>query len=115
MLRLLSEKGGEDFIKTLLAPDWTFVPDQWEVQMWTKLFKITPPENLIYCCFEIPREDFAWIPGVDGRAVAPEAKTLKELTESCLRQARDRLRRRLNREPEIAVLPDGPYGIPVAS
>lgn len=113
MLRLLNDSGTEKFLETILDPSWTFVPDQWEAQMWTRLFRVIPPENLLYCSFEIAKEDFAWIPGTDGRTIAPKASTLKELTEKCLGWAVGKLRQRLSREPEIAVLPDGPYAIPV--
>lgn len=113
MLRLLNELGTEKFLEMILDPSWTFVPDQWEAQMWTRLFKVIPPENLLYCSLEISQDDFGWIPGTDGRILAPRASTLKELMEKCLGRVVGMLRRRLGREPEIAVLPDGPYAIPV--
>lgn len=113
MLRLLNDLGTKKFLETILDPSWTFVPDQWEAQMWTRLFKVIPPENLLYCSLEISKEDFAWVPGTDGRILAPKASTLKELTEKCLNWAVDKLRQRLGREPELAILPDGPYAIPV--
>ncbi|GAI57334.1 unnamed protein product, partial [marine sediment metagenome] len=49
----------------------------------------------------------------DARTLAPKAKTLQELVEMSLAWAVKKLRFRLGREPQIAFLPDGPYGIPV--
>jgi nickel-dependent lactate racemase len=112
MLRLLGEVGAEKFIRMLLDPDWTFVPEQWEAQMWTRLFEKTPPENLLYCCLEIPEEDFSWIPGTDARALVGRTESLPRLVDKSIAWAVDALQARLNRAPEIAVLPDGPYGIP---
>lgn len=113
MLRLLGEKGSEKFIWMILDPEWTFVPEQWEAQMWTRLFERTPPENLLYCCQDIPEEDFNWIPGKDARSVAGKTKNLAQLVDRSIAWAVETLHARLNRPPEIAILPDGPYGIPV--
>ncbi len=113
MMKLLGELGSDSFLETILNPEWTFVPDQWEAQMWTRLFKITPPENLYYCSLEIQESDFAWLPGTDARDFAPSAKDLKVLVEATLSTAMNRLQKRGGKPPRIAVLPDGPYGIPV--
>ncbi|MFC2166076.1 hypothetical protein ACFLT2_13905, partial [Acidobacteriota bacterium] len=115
MMRLLKERGTQDFLRLICDPEWEFVPEQWQTQMWTKLFQKIPHENLLYCNFEIPRESFAWLPGMDTRKIAPEATTLQELVESSMEWAVKELRNRLGRDPQIAVLPDGPYGIPVKS
>ena len=115
MIKLLAEIGVEKFMKAILDPSWAFVPEQWEAQMWARLFSKIPPENLIYCSQEIPEESFAWIPGKDARIIAPEAKSLKELVEKSLEWAVKTFRSRSGREPQIAFLPDGPYGIPLVA
>jgi nickel-dependent lactate racemase len=114
MMRLLGEVGTEEFLKMIVEPDWTFVPEQWEAQMWTRLFKKTPPQNLIYCTLDIPQKVFSWLPGKDARSMVPQASSLKELTEKSLAWALETLRQRLQREPEVAILQDGPYGIPLS-
>jgi nickel-dependent lactate racemase len=113
MLRFLNEVGPEEYLKRIMSPSWTFVPEQWEPQMWSRLFEKTAPENLIYCSFEIPEESFSWIPGTDARSLVPKAANLEELVEKNLFWASRKLRSRSGKEPRIAVLPDGPYGIPV--
>jgi nickel-dependent lactate racemase len=113
MIRRLGELGEEKFMKMILDPSWIFVPEQWEAQMWARLFKKIPPENLVYCSLEIPEESFSWLPGTDARTLAPRAKTLEQLVETSFAWAVEKLRLRLGREPQIAFLPDGPYGIPV--
>ena len=115
MMKMLGELGSEAFLDTILNPDWTFVPDQWEAQMWTRLFRITSPENLFYCTLEIQESDFAWLPGTDARVFVPGAKDMKVLVETALDKAVTQLQERLGRQPAIAVLPDGPYGIPLST
>lgn len=113
MLRLLKEKGAEKFLEMILSPSWIFVPDQWEAQMWARLFIRIPMENLIYCTFEIPEEAFSWIPGRDARTIIPEAEDLQELVTQSLDWVYKKLCLRLGQEPRIVCLPDGPYAISV--
>ena len=112
MLKLLNEMGSEKFIRSILDPAWTYVPEQWEAQMWTRLFKKIPPENLLYCCLEIPDQDFSWIPGENARAIVRERESLQKLMNQTLDWAVNRQKRRLKQNPSVAILPDGPYGIP---
>lgn len=114
MIRLLGELGAEKFIRTILNPSWTFVPEQWEAQMWARLFSRIPPQNLIYCSSEIPKEYFSWLPGTDARSIVPKVKSLQELVEKSLTLTVETVRRNSGKEPQIAFLPDGPYGIPVS-
>jgi nickel-dependent lactate racemase len=112
MMRLLGEKGPEKFSEMILEPTWTFVPDQWEAQMWAKLFLRIPSQNLVYCTKDISRDSFSWLPGTDARSLAPEASDLEELVAGSIDWALELLRKRPTQEPNIAILPDGPYGIP---
>jgi nickel-dependent lactate racemase len=112
MLKLLGEVGSPKFIQMILDPEWTFVPEQWEAQMWTRLFEKTAPENLLYCSLEMSEDDFDWIPGLDARTVVHESTSLQKLTNKTIQWAFNRLTKRLGRAPMVAVLPDGPYGIP---
>jgi nickel-dependent lactate racemase len=112
MLRLLEEQGPQGFLEKILNPSWTFVPEQWEVQMWAKLLLKIKAENFLYNTLDIPGESFAWLPGTDARRLVPEASNLEELVAGSMDWALAHLRERLGREPHIAILPDGPYGIP---
>jgi nickel-dependent lactate racemase len=113
MLKLLGDEGADQFEKLITDPSWTFVPEQWEAQMWGRLFKKIPFENLIYCTLEIPTSDFSWLPGTDARSLFPEATSLKKLTEQSISWAIKKLHYQGVKRLEIAVLLDGPYGIPV--
>ncbi|MBN2245658.1 MAG: hypothetical protein JW755_07415, partial [Candidatus Aminicenantes bacterium] len=115
MLRLLKEKGTDGYLERILSNKWSFIPDQWEPQMWARLFKVIPQENLIYCSLEIPLKDFKWMPGTDARILAPQAKSLQELMEKSLDWAVKAYRDKTGLPPQMAVLRDGPYGIPVTA
>lgn len=112
-MKLLGELGERKYIEKIMDGNRDFVPEQWQAQMWARLFRIVPPEDLLYCTLDISRKELDWLPGRDARSLSPEAGTLAELTESTAAWARTALRSRLGREPRIAVLPDGPYAIPV--
>jgi hypothetical protein len=113
MLRLLEKAGPEKFIRMILDPSWTFVPDQWEAQMWTRLLNQVPPQNLLYCCLEIPDRDFSWVTGTNARTISGESKSLQDLMDRTIAWAERKLKERLGHDPQTVVLPDGPYGIPL--
>lgn len=113
MLKLLGEVGSRKFIQMILDPAWTFVPEQWEAQMWTRLFEKTSPGNLLYCSLEMAEDAFDWIPGIDARTVSFESTNLQKLINKTIQWAFNELKKRLGRAPMVAVLPDGPYGIPL--
>ncbi|MGB2906614.1 MAG: lactate racemase domain-containing protein [Candidatus Aminicenantaceae bacterium] len=115
MMRLLGEIGPYEYLEAILDPDWTFIPDQWEAQMWSRLFQITPPENLIYCTLDIAPDDFRWLPGTDARTLVLHAPNLEALIQGSIDTAIQRLSDNLGHCPSIAVLLDGPYGIPLPS
>ena len=113
MMQLLAEIGPQRYLRALLNPEWKFVPDQWQAQMWTRLLEITPQENLIYCTLDIPSQDFSWLPGIDARSLAPQAHDLAALINRSVSWAVSRFTEHAGHPPSIAVLPDGPYGIPI--
>lgn len=113
MMKLLAEIGAESYVDAILDPEWSFVPDQWEAQMWARLFKVIPPENLIYCTRDIPERDFAWLPGTDARAVVSGTDDIRSLIDEAVRLSVLKLTAELGRAPSTAVLVDGPYGIPL--
>jgi len=115
LIRILKRKGTQKFLDLISSPSWTFIPEQWQVQMWTRLFKKIPQENLIYCSQEIPLTDFSYLPGINAQLIAPQAKNLQELIEKSIDFIIYYFRKKFKRKPKIAFLADGPYGIPIIS
>ncbi len=119
-LHLLKIIGAKQFNHLILSPDWTFIPDQWQVQMWTRLFFKTPPENFIYYSPRLSFNDYKIIPGIDGNMFLPANKrykgTLKDISQ-IIESAIDKIDKEFKVNGKkgfnIAFLSDGPYGVPI--
>jgi len=119
-LHLLKIIGAKQFNHLILSPDWTFVPDQWQVQMWTRLFSKIPPENFIYYSPRLSFNDYKIIPGVDGNIFLPANKrykgTVKDISQ-VIDGAIDKIDKEFKVKNKkgfnIAFLSDGPYGLPI--
>jgi len=119
-LYLLRFMGAEGFNRLIRSPDWTFMPDQWEAQMWAKLFEKIPMENFTYYSPYISASDYEFLPGQDGNIYLPEAdrygETLEHIpavVEKALDKAIEQCAEQGRKNPTVAYLSDGPYGIPV--
>lgn len=119
VLHLLKLIGPEAFERLILSPDWTFVHDQWEPQMWAKVLRHVPAQNLYYCATGLRRADWAVLPGVGGRGLVPgevgdsddDPRVLAAMVEAALAQAL----LEAAHPSRIAFLADGPYGIPIGA
>ncbi|MDR1429438.1 MAG: nickel-dependent lactate racemase [Spirochaetaceae bacterium] len=118
-LQLLRQNGPDAFVRLIKSPDWVFLPDQWQVQMWAKLFERIPQDHFYYFSPQLDERHWEELPGVNGGLLLPENKRtqprLEDVPEfvslainaaaaSCPEEERASLR--------IAWLSDGPYGIP---
>ena len=118
VLHLLKIIGAKQFKHLILSPDWTFIPDQWQVQMWTRLFFKIPPENFIYYSPRLSFNDYKIIPGLDGNMFLPANKryrgTLKDISK-IIESAIDKIAKEFKVNGKkgftIAFLSDGPYGV----
>ena len=121
LLHLLKLQGPDGYVAMLRNPSWRFTGDQWEPEMWGRVLRKLGPERMIYCGPAIPAADYALIPGVPGHAFleGPAPTSPREAAERMVQGALDRACRgfaaQVGREPEVAVILDGPYGIPVLS
>ena len=119
LIHLLTLNGPENFMRLITSETWNFIPEQWQVQMWTKVFAKIPMENFTYCAPHIPRKDAAILPGRDGNLLLPANRRYsgnitdaKDMVELAVAEA-VREYNAVGIEPSIAFLKDGPYGIPV--
>jgi nickel-dependent lactate racemase len=120
VLKFLKQLGPEKFRQLILSDMWEFVPDQWEVQMWARLFAKTPAENLVFFAPQLKVEDFDILSGVNGNVFLPRERQYQDsldnipfVVEKALRKTLADLRGQGVTNPRIAFLADGPYGIPV--
>lgn len=119
LLHLLKIFGAERFERLLTSPDWNFVTEQWQVQMWARLFRKIPLENFIYYSPQISAKDYKILPGLDGNEFLPVNKrycgsldTIPPVIEAVLNQGIARMKQLKQTEPAVVFLSDGPYGIP---
>jgi nickel-dependent lactate racemase len=122
LLPLLKTIGPIAFDRLLASPEWTFIPDQWEVQMWAKVFKKIAMDDFVYFAPQLSQADAQILPGVDGRSFLPPGPTREaalEVPEMIAKAVARFLSRRGFAEADVAAgrvriawLADGPYGIP---
>ena len=116
VLHLLTLIGAERFRELVFSRDWTFIPEQWEVQAWAEVLEGVGPEGLIYYSPRLGRDDCAVIPGTDGNRYLPEGcrynpdpanvpSVLQGVIEETFRAGG------ASPAPRVAFLADGPYGI----
>jgi len=118
MLHLLKLIGPHQFVRLISSPDWEFVPEQWQVQMWARLFSKIPMEHFVYCSPQLKEEDYRLVPGTDGnrypdgRASCGQSTDITTVLQAAIKDAVEQLKRAGQKEISIAYLADGPYGIP---
>ncbi|NLG78291.1 MAG: nickel-dependent lactate racemase [Firmicutes bacterium] len=119
VLHLLALHGPDAYVRLIMSPNWKFVPDQWQVQMWAKVFAKIPMENFTYCASHITPKDAAILPGRDGNLLLPPQRRYSRslddtarMVELAVAEAVAECKAR-GTAPTIAYLQDGPYGIPV--
>lgn len=118
-LQLLKVVGPVAFDRMVLSPDWTFIPDQWEVQLWGKVFKKVPQDHFFYYSPQFTEKEYRIIPGrsgsdsLTGKRRDKDPRTVKMIIEACIETALEELQKEGVSSPSILYLQDGPYGIPV--
>jgi nickel-dependent lactate racemase len=111
LLPLLTELGIDELDRRLLSPEWTFVPEQWELQMWGRaLRKLGQAGQLVYCSPQLTGPAFKGLPGHDGGA-GLAGLAGRAFAEAMVQRALDQA---VAGQPgaRVAVLADGPYGVP---
>lgn len=123
LLRMLMQMGHEPFTSTILGEAWEFVPQQWQVQMWARVLRrLGSPDRLFFCegalpldeaCDELPPGSKAARACLDLAQMPPHADE-RERTQLMAQAVIDHLTER-SPNLSIAVLEDGPYGVPIVS
>ena len=93
LLHILKIQGADHYLRMIETPGWRFTKDQWEPEMWAKVFRKIDEEGFVYCTHTIPREDYCLIPGRCGldflheETDQPSAAAVREMVENALRFA----------------------------
>jgi lactate racemase len=117
LLHMLKIQGADHYMRMIETPGWHFTKDQWEPEMWAKVFRKIDEKDFIYCTHTIPRKDYCLIPGCCGldfmHAETEDltAAAVKEMVDNALRCAVAGFRNK-GVEPTVAFIREGPYAIP---
>lgn len=123
VLSLLRLVGPRALERILASPDWTFIPEQWQVQMWAKAFRAVSMEDFVYFAPQLDDRDWKIVPGTDGRRYLPRrggaAAGMEDAPAVIEGAVAELLARKGFTERDVATgrcriayLVDGPYGIP---
>ncbi len=117
LIHLLKLQGPVGYLNMLRMPEWKFIKDQWEPEVWGKVLKKVGEEGLIYCSLEIERRNYYILPGIcgldflDGKRIKPSLKKAQEMVQKALLYAVGRYHEK-GIEPTIAFIREGPYAVP---
>ena len=117
LLHLLKIQGADHYLRVIDSPGWCFTKDQWEPEMWAKVFRKVDEKDFFYCTHTIPRREFCLIPGRCGldflnqETERPHATAVGEMVENALLFAVAGFRDK-GIEPAVAFIREGPYAIP---
>ena len=115
MLGLLARLGAREFMWTISSAGWSFVPEQWQVQMWAKAFeKLGSAKKLFICAPQLENYTEKLIPetNVSSQIKRSEGETNISFTQRMMQQTID-TQLRISPNSSVLVLPDGPYTVPV--
>lgn len=120
-LALLKLVGSDNFVRLIKSPDWTFLPEQWQVQQWAKLFWRISQNHLFFYAPQIKDEEFDLLPGRSIRELFTkeerrENDNREKGSRTALERALEEIAEEKNTEVEnldCCYLSEGPYGIPV--
>jgi nickel-dependent lactate racemase len=118
VLPYLKDKDADVFVEMLKSATWDFIPDQWQVQMWAKLFRVISQDQFIFYAPQIEAQDYGILPGVDGNCfVAPtgqestQGSKIQTFLETALEDTIQKMKAEGRQHIRVAWLADGPYGI----
>ena len=119
LTHLLKLQGPEGYVSMIRHPEWRFVKDQWEPEVWARALRKVGEHGLVYCTKEIEKADFACIPGTSGYEFLPSdhedlqgIAAVQKMVQNALIWAVYRNKRR-GIEPTLAFIREGPYAVPV--
>ncbi len=127
LMTLLKGIGSNAFADLIRSPEWKFVPDQWEAQMWARFFERVPPSNLFYFSPQTAPFEYGRLPchpsvsRMETLAALPPEHQVAEFARHAIDIAAAEWAATANgaladvsaAAPTVAFLVAGPYGIPV--
>lgn len=107
-LALLKTVGAQNYDRVISSPDWTFIPDQWQVQQWAKVFKRIPQDHMFFCSPQMHASGYNLYPGSDGAAVGKGAG--EDFYNDCIENIMNFIQEKEGgRKLSVSYIADGPY------
>jgi lactate racemase len=121
LLAEMKRRGANGFLRTITDSHWKPRLDQWQVQMWAKVLARIPERNLHYFSPQTPATDYAILPGAgcpvcsrpDSALRHDEHEEIGVVTARVVAEVIGSQATAFGHPPRVAVLLDGPYGIPL--
>ncbi len=116
-LALLHLLGSKDFVKLLVSPDWVFLPEQWQVQQWAKVFDRIPQDHYYEYAPQITHGYYQLQPGVEIRSLFDKGtdESDKGIYQVAIDKALEDISKKSGKKIEdmsIIYIAEGPYEIP---
>lgn len=115
MLKLLADSGHKEFISKISSSNWTFVPEQWQVQMWARVFeKLGTAGNFFSCMPQLENAAPELIPEIKVCSLVKRLSNESDL--NYLKRMAEETLSSVISDADIAdvlILPDGPYVVPI--
>ena len=115
VLAQLARLGTVPFLEKIVRPDWVFIPEQWQVQMWAQVFVRTgTPRNVFLCAAQLEDYPTHLTPddNVAARSRRPAGCSNLDFTRQITQDTIGTIIK-ANPDARILVHPDGPYTIPI--
>lgn len=106
-LSLLTSVGAENYFRMICSPDWTFIPEQWQVQQWGKVFERIAPDHLIFYASTLDTTVFEGLPG----HVLPKGLGYAAALREAFAYISTKEKKALN-SMTVSYIADGPYAVP---
>lgn len=116
-LALLKIGGPEKFLKLLKSPDWIFLPEQWQVQMWARVFNKIDDDHFYFYAPQIKENWDKQIPGQSIRHLFDEGtdETAQNIYQVAVEKAISDVEKRTGKDRKdlkIIYIAEGPYEVP---
>jgi nickel-dependent lactate racemase len=114
MLRLACRVGPREYCRTILSEEWDFVPEQWEVQMWSKVYdRLAGPERVYICAPQLEGCPAGLImeTNVAQRKGRLGGESDIDFARRILQETINECTKGIDGE-DLLILPDGPYSVP---
>jgi len=113
LTHILKLQGIEHYLEILSHPNWKFIKDQWEPEMWGRVLRKIGEEGFIYCSPQISKKDFSLLPGQCGidflqKGEKQPTKKAQEMLQNAIIYAFYQFQKR-GVNPRMAFLKEGPY------